>query len=298
MASVEEFLEIAEGEVGYSRWDDPKPGTKYGRWYAELTGSSYFGNSGVPYCAMFVSYCAYQAQVSITGLPGAYCPTMLSAARSNGDTVSKSNAQPGDIVYFNWDGGLVDHVGIVKENCGSYMITIEGNTSSGSRGSQGNGGVVAIRRRGYGVIDGIVRPNWGKSYSKPKRKVESSSSSNSSSSSSGIDVDGYWGKDTTRALQSYLGTPVDGIVSDQNIAWRRQNPGLIPSSWQWVSRPSYGSTMVKALQRKIGASADGFIGPNTITKLQKYLGTYADGRIDYPSNCVKALQRALNNDNF
>lgn len=46
-------LQVAAKELGYSRWNDPKNGTKYGRWYAELTHSPYFGSNGVPYCAMF-----------------------------------------------------------------------------------------------------------------------------------------------------------------------------------------------------------------------------------------------------
>ena len=36
MATASEVLRIAAGEIGYSRWTDPQPGTKYGRWYACL----------------------------------------------------------------------------------------------------------------------------------------------------------------------------------------------------------------------------------------------------------------------
>ena len=46
MPSAADVLRIAEAEVGYSRWDDPLPGTKYGRWYAQITDSPYFGTSG------------------------------------------------------------------------------------------------------------------------------------------------------------------------------------------------------------------------------------------------------------
>ena len=35
MATASEVLRIAAGEIGYSRWTDPQPGTKYGRWYAQ-----------------------------------------------------------------------------------------------------------------------------------------------------------------------------------------------------------------------------------------------------------------------
>ena len=60
MATAQDLIELARGEVGYSRWDDPLPGTKYGRWYEEQVDKdpdNYdFGASGVAYCAMFVSW--------------------------------------------------------------------------------------------------------------------------------------------------------------------------------------------------------------------------------------------------
>lgn len=114
----------------------------------------------------------------------------------------------------------------------------------------------------------------------------------------GLDVDGVWGPATTSAVQRALGTPVDGVVSDQYSGWRSANPGLMDSSWEWHERTSGGSTMIRALQRKVGAGADGFIGPDTITALQRYLGTYQDGHFDYPSNGIKALQIRLNAGTF
>ena len=53
--TAEDVMNIAQDEIGYSRWDDPQEGTKYGRWYADYTDEPYYGTSGVPYCAMFVS---------------------------------------------------------------------------------------------------------------------------------------------------------------------------------------------------------------------------------------------------
>ena len=54
MADAQQVLDIAGSQVGYTRWDDPEEGSKYGRWYAGKTGSGYFGASGVPFCAMGV----------------------------------------------------------------------------------------------------------------------------------------------------------------------------------------------------------------------------------------------------
>lgn len=144
-------LSVARREIGYSRWNDPQAGTKYGRWFAQKIGEPYYGESGVPYCAMFVSWVFDQAGATCAGLPGAYCPTMLSAASSR--VVAIRSAQPGDIVYFDWGNDRVpDHVGIVEQNNGSYITTIEGNTS---------GGIVARRTRSWGVVRAIVRPSYG-----------------------------------------------------------------------------------------------------------------------------------------
>lgn len=158
MATPNQVLDIARGEIGYNRWADPKEGSKYGRWFAQLSGDSYYGTSGVPYCAMYVSWVFAQAGQSAPGLPGAYCPWIVDAGRNAGATVSTRNAQAGDIVLFDWGGdGVSDHVGIVEANNGSYLTTIEGNTSSGN---DSNGGKVQRRTRAYSTIVCIIRPPY------------------------------------------------------------------------------------------------------------------------------------------
>lgn len=159
MGSVSDVLRVAAGEVGYYRHNDPLSGTKYGRWYAERMGAPWFGTNGVPYCAMFVSWVLDQAGVSVPGLPTAYCPSIKAAGA--GALVPATEARPGDIALFDWDGDSdPDHVGIVEANNGSYLTTIEGNTSRGDAGSQGNGGWVARRERPLSVVDCVVRPAY------------------------------------------------------------------------------------------------------------------------------------------
>ncbi|MGI5191704.1 N-acetylmuramoyl-L-alanine amidase [Promicromonospora sp. CA-289599] len=111
----------------------------------------------------------------------------------------------------------------------------------------------------------------------------------------GIRVDGFWGRTTTTRLQQELGTPVDGVVSSQSIAWRDDNPGLT-TGWEWVF-DAQGSRVIATLQRRIGmrsGQVDGKIGPQTIRALQDYLGTRVDGVISRESRAVMALQRRLN----
>ncbi len=161
MPSVDTLLSVARGQIGYSRWDDSETGTKYGRWYAEKYGPAWLANNGVPYCAMFVSWVFDRAGVKVEWLPDTYCPNIHDRIESADDDYSSKNAEPGDVVLFDWQrDGEDDHVGIVEENTGSYLVTIEGNTSSGSSGSQGNGGKVARRTRSYAVTTIIGRPDF------------------------------------------------------------------------------------------------------------------------------------------
>lgn len=290
MSRAGDLLAAANAEIGYNRFDDPLAGTKYGRHYAQLVGKPYYGTSGVPYCAMFVSYLFDKLGIAEPFLPEAYCPYMKNKARQAGMLVDKYQARPGDVVLFDWGGdGVCDHVGIVEKNCGSYLQTIEGNTSTGASGSQSNGGRVARRTRSFNTINCVVRPNYDDS-SVPAPVAPTNAS--------GLVVDGWIGHATIRTLQSALGTPVDGVVSGQTANakkyWTAFSSGLDISHG--------GSQMVTALQRKVGAGADGYLGQESAYKTQQYL--YARGYdpqgIDgyFGRNSASALQRCLNDGRF
>ncbi|MFD2637678.1 M23 family metallopeptidase [Piscibacillus salipiscarius] len=107
-----------------------------------------------------------------------------------------------------------------------------------------------------------------------------------------LKVDGKWGTKTTRALQKALGTVEDGIISDQ---LKNDVTKMIVSG---ITFSQGGSLVIRTLQRKIGATVDGYLGPETVSELQKYLGTPIDGVISDPSLVVKELQRRLNKGNF
>lgn len=107
-----------------------------------------------------------------------------------------------------------------------------------------------------------------------------------------IAVDGMWGPETTKALQRVLGTHVDGVLSGQvKQSWN----SAVPSA-AWVSPyAARGSLVIKALQRKLKVTEDGFLGPQTIRALQRKLGTPVDGVISRKySLMVAKLQRNLN----
>lgn len=108
-----------------------------------------------------------------------------------------------------------------------------------------------------------------------------------------IDEDGKWGPDTTTKAQEVFGTTVDGIVTDQYKCYENENPGLI--AFEWLDNPSdYGSELIRAIQKKVGANIDGHIGPETIKKMQKWLGTVQDSCVSNPSDVVRAFQKWLN----
>lgn len=119
----------------------------------------------------------------------------------------------------------------------------------------------------------------------------SPSSSAGSSSGRKIAVDGWWGVDTSRLLQTIFGTPVDGIVSNQDPA---QKPYLLRAdsgSWDFVGQGN-GSDLIGAMQRHVCVTDDGFMGPKTIRAWQRKLGVTVDGYMGV--NTVTALQNWIN----
>lgn len=113
-----------------------------------------------------------------------------------------------------------------------------------------------------------------------------------------LEIDGIWGVDTTKRLQTIFGTPVDGKISNQDKKFKAVNPGLLSATFQWKDKPNgNGSALIKAMQKWAGmpeSKRDGEIGPDTIKAIQKKLGTVVDGCVDKPSSMVKALQRWAN----
>ena len=285
MPTAQDVIDIAASQIGYSRWTDPQAGTKYGRWYAGLTGESYYGQSGVPYCAMFVSWVFDQAKVECAGLPGAYCPSMLQTALDDGATVSLANARMGDVVYFDWGSdGESDHVGIVVANYGSYYETIEGNTSDTSSGSQSNGGVVARKNRSLGTVSGVVRPYYGQS-------------DGGGTVSGKLEIDGILGPQSVSEWQRQMGTTVDGVVSGQLEDCRSSYPAL-----DSVEFGGGGSDLMRKVQQVLGVpDPTGVIASGTVSMLQGwlYLHGYScayDRAGVLGEVTAKALQRSLNDE--
>lgn len=255
-------LAWAASQIGYSRWDDPEEGSLYGRWYAKKHGA-YYGTSGVPFCAMFASWCLTDDD-GASVIPGgdfAYVPYGINAAAREGRLVSPmTQAASGDLVCFDWDGdGLADHVGIVEANYGGWVQTIEGNTSSGAAGSQSNGGGVWRRTRDWDSVCAVIRPHYGDTTTSSgytditgiQRAV-------------GAETDNVLGPDTTKrvyavvAASSWGGRQFPfGVEYVQSVV-RTEADGI----WGDASDEAH-DRVVGAMQRAVGVDDDEIYGPIT-----------------------------------
>lgn len=154
-------------------------------------------------------------------------------------------------------------------------------------------------KKGYGSNHGDC-DHWLKKFGKDmdwfRSEVEARLNSGSQAEKENqIEVDGIWGKATTRKAQEVFKTTIDGVISNQYKIYQDENPGLSSSTFEWESKPgSSGSKLIKAIQKKVGVKEDGFIGTNTIKAMQKWLGTTQDGHVSRPSQMVKAFQKWLN----
>ena len=110
-------------------------------------------------------------------------------------------------------------------------------------------------------------------------------------SANALEVDGYWGSETTRMYQRLAKLAVvDGIVSSQPASQASANPGLT-SGWDWVSDDAAsGSETIKNLQGMLKVTQDGLMGSQTISALQARYHLPQDGVLSEESPTIKKLQ--------
>lgn len=105
-------------------------------------------------------------------------------------------------------------------------------------------------------------------------------------------IDGQFGTATARRLQEVLGCSIrDGIMSGQILQPANANIYCLQVG-------TGGSNMVRAMQQRLGVEPDGYFGSATCRALQKRMGTVQDGVISPVSDCIKQLQRKLNEGKF
>ena len=125
-------------------------------WIKRFLGLSY----GVPWCGIFVGRCLETAGVNVTGRVAAVAYIYADAGNgTNGFArrVSVTDGEPGDAVGLF---GISTHVGLIEKRVPGGYQTIEGNTSSGTSGSQSNGGGCYRRFRPYAHVAYVARPAY------------------------------------------------------------------------------------------------------------------------------------------
>lgn len=259
--TVEDVLRIARSQIGVAS----------GRKYFEEMGDAWWGQA---YCARFGRWVFWKADVD--------CHWDKDYAFDERDVpqayrVGKYNLQPAYPLCFDWDfDGAGDHYGIVESTQDWGVVTVEGNT---------NGGKVDRQQRLWSTIICGIRPDLADA-----RPVDTR-----------IAVDGIGGHETVRALQLQLGTTPDGVISDQLWPHDQYRANVYAIEHYHLDYADYayqGSALVKAIQRRVGVTADGDWGYNTTCALQRQLKAwgYYKGDIDadFGYHSVECLQRSIN----
>lgn len=257
MATAQQFIDACAEEIGYSRWDDEAAGTKYGRDYATRHGAV-FGQSGVPFCDMGLTYCL--RKIDVTDFDSAYVPARVNTARARGWLVPYGSARPGDMVTFDWhDDGEDDHIGCVESIDTDGVNTIEFNTSEYS---WDDGGLVMRQHRPWAHISHCIRYPWTDtgvgSLNPPTRRLEDLQRA------VGAYPDGVIGPDTRKRLLAVVsasawggGSFPFGVQYVQGVIGTEQD-----GVWGEASAAAHDRT-VEAIQRALGVDDDGVWGPAT-----------------------------------
>ena len=275
MSVAQQVLARAASRIGYYAPNDPQPGSESGRYWAARSGQQWLAgpSESVWWCMLFVSMCLDECgQVGAIGGFSFNTDYTVNKVRQHPDAyfVSVYDAQPGDVVIYNWDGGGTDHVGFVEKNLGGGTLqTIEGNTSSGDYGSQSAGNGVWRRVRNHSIAY-VIRPAYtdapgSSSVAGPadiralQRAVRANPDNvagpNTRSRCYALAAASSWGGKTfpfgVAFTQSVVGTTQDGI-------------------WGDASEEAHDAT-VEAVQAAVGSEVDGVYGPDTNTRVNAML---------------------------
>ncbi|TDD19919.1 CHAP domain-containing protein [Nonomuraea diastatica] len=140
--TASQVLDFAKSQVGISE-NAAGGGTPYQKWYAgsqraaetiARDGGNRAAYLNAAWCAMFVSWVGEQTGARPQIGWDAY--TVAHAKWFAANDRFGTEAKPGAVVFFAWDGGKditdIQHVGfVVKDNGDGTLSTIEGNTGNG-----------------------------------------------------------------------------------------------------------------------------------------------------------------------
>lgn len=166
-----DVMRLALQQYGVTEKPAGSNNVKYNTWYYEhpVHGKDY------PWCAVFVSYVGEKAEgddpidkssnaADIQDLTVQYKGGKYILKQTASNTKKKEalpNYRFGDSISFNFNGKSTRvHTGFIIGVVGNTIFCIEGNTSFSDKGSQSNGGCVALRERSYTTGVCVVRPKY------------------------------------------------------------------------------------------------------------------------------------------
>lgn len=293
--AIEKLIAIANAEIGYlekksnSQLDDKTANagannyTKYARDLDAIPGFYNGRKNGYAWCDVFTDWCFVQAfgvdmARKLLCQPdkslGAGCKYSYNYYKQNGQAHTSPNA--GDQIFFSTSGSIC-HTGIVYKVDGTYVYTIEGNTSS-EAGVVANGG--CVRAKKYKLKDASIA-----GYGRPNYELVADES------------------ETQIAPEpAPAPTPTKDDKKERIMAWQK---AAIADGFKF---PKYGAdgewgkecesvatqaivkkrstykyrNLTKIVQKAIGVAADGLCGNDTdkaIRAYQKKNGLQADGEV-------------------
>jgi hypothetical protein len=166
--SAAEVIALARSQKGILESPPNSNDCKFTRWH---------GHVGWAWCNIFVDWvlavaCGQNGEASplagidFPGGPAYTGDTMTAGERGINGLGWSANPVLGSLAIYDWDWrGMTDHIGIVSQvHSNSAFAAVEGNTSSGSGGSQSDGGGVFERERSNicGYVRGFVTLPYGK----------------------------------------------------------------------------------------------------------------------------------------
>lgn len=180
-------IDIALAEVGYIEKEtnaqlDSKTANagdeNYTKYARDLDAINFYNGrkQGHYWCDVFVDWCFVQAYGKAAALKITYQPTNNKNNCGAGCKYSRQYYQNkgrlfntpeiGDQIFFYGSDGTVSHTGLVYDVDGTYVYTVEGNTSGGSNVVANGGGVFKKKYKlKSSYIAGYGRPDYGSQYS-------------------------------------------------------------------------------------------------------------------------------------
>ena len=161
VATARDLIDIALAQLGTKESPAGSNNVRYNTAYYGREVYDGLWDTKFPWCVVFLWWCFREAGASALFYGGdktASCRTLLGYYRARGQAVTDGDYQPGDLIFYNFQGDSdPEHVGLCESFGGATVVSLEGNTGIGN---DANGGAVMRRSRTLGQIVGAARPRY------------------------------------------------------------------------------------------------------------------------------------------